>query len=231
MVDIIGISSGRKNKVVESVVRQVLEGTGKSFELVSLAGKLIRPCEGCNGCAHTNRCVLKDDFEPILKKVQEAQGLVFGAPVYWEHMNSKALAFWERLCFSGRHNSLFPMAGKPAAVVGVDGNGDGKYVFKDMKTYFEDAKINLVGEIAAQGEYPCFSCGYGNYCPVGGLIEYFPLGTEITAERIPSIVNQHPEKCGLEPEKRDITQAARDLGLVLSKVIDIYASKKNPSVE
>ncbi len=231
MADIIGIGSGRKNKVVESVVRQVLEGTGKSFEFVSLAGKLIRPCEGCNGCVKTNRCVLKDDFEPILKKVQEARGLVFGAPVYWGHMNSKALAFWERLCYSGRHNSFFPMASKPAAVVAVDGNGDGQFVFKDMKIYFEDAKINLVGEIAAQGEYGCFTCGYGNYCPVGGLIEYFPLGTEITSERIPSISNQHPENCDLEPVKRDITKAARDLGSVLSKVVDIYTAKTNVSIE
>jgi multimeric flavodoxin WrbA len=229
--EIVGISSGRNNKVVESVVREVLAGTGKSFEFVSLAGKLIRPCEGCNGCADTNRCILKDDFQQVADLLLQADGIVFGAPTYWGHMNSKALAFWERICFAGRHNSLFPLSGKPAVVVATDGTGNGEFVFKDMKVYFTDARINLVGELAAQGEYPCFTCGYGNYCPVGGLIEYFPLGTEITSERVPSITNQHPEKCELEPSARDLTAKARQLGTVLGKVVNLHhsKSKKEPN--
>lgn len=49
-------------------------------------------------------------------------------------------------------------------------------------------------------------------------------------ERIPSISNQHPENCDLDPAKKDITQAARDLGSVLSKVVDIYTAKTTASI-
>jgi len=227
LAEIIGLSFGRKNKVCETATRAVLEGTGKSVELVSLAGKLIRPCEACNGCADTNKCILKDDFEEIADKLDQAEGIVVGVPTFWGHMNGKGISFWERLCFSGRHNSLFPLASKLAAIVAVDGSGSGEYVIQDLGNYLQDARINIVGTIAVQGEHPCFSCGYGNYCPVGGLVDYFPLGTELTPERVPSLTNQFPEKCSLLPEQRDITLKARELGAVLGKVIDIRISKKN----
>lgn len=226
MAEIIGLSFGRKNKVCETATKVVLEGTGRSFELISLAGKLIRPCEACNGCADTNKCILKDDFQEVADKINEAEGIVVGAPTFWGHMSGKGVSFWERLCFSGRHNSLFPLSGKPAVIVAVDGSGSGEYVVQDLKNYFLDARINLAGTIAVQGEHPCFSCGYGNYCPVGGLIDYFPLGTEITPERIPSITNQFPEKCNVPPEQRDITLKARELGAVFGKIVEIRISKK-----
>ena len=46
MAEIIGISAGRKNKVTESSVKAILEGTGKESIFISLSGKTIRPCEG-----------------------------------------------------------------------------------------------------------------------------------------------------------------------------------------
>ncbi len=107
MVNIVGISAGRKNKVSDSLVKAILEGSGREHTFINLSGKLIRPCEACNGCVDTNRCVLKDDLMPILEKCYEAQAIVFGAPRHWNHMNTKGLAFWERACFSGRHNSVF----------------------------------------------------------------------------------------------------------------------------
>jgi len=225
MAEIVGLSFGRKNKACETGAKAVLEGTGKEYELISLAWKNILPCENCNGCADTNRCVLKDDFQPIADRVLAAQGLVVAAPTFWGHMNGKGVAFWERLCFSGRHNSLFPLSGKPAVIVAVDGSGSGEYVVQDLKNYFLDARINVAGTIAVQGEHPCFTCGYGNYCPVGGLIDYFPLGTEITPDRVPTITNQFPEKCDIPPEQRDITQKAKNLGAVLAKVVENRVDK------
>ena len=227
MPEIIGISAGRKNKVTESVVKAVLKGTGKTYEFISLSGKLIRPCEACNGCIETNRCVLQDDLGNIMEKMIEAKGVVFGAPTYWDHMNAKGQAFWERICFSGRHNGVFPLRGKPGVIVAVDGKGDGRHAIRDLKIFFKDAGIDLAGQVVAQGEYACFSCGYGNYCPVGGFVELFPLGTPISRDILPSISNQHPETCELTPEERNLTGKAAETGAVLAKVVEIRTQKGN----
>jgi multimeric flavodoxin WrbA len=230
MSRIIGISAGREGKVTESLVRAILEGSGEEYEFISLSGKLIRPCEGGTGCAKDNRCVLEDDFQPVLEKcygaeAYGAEAIVFGAPNYWDHMNGKGIAFWERACFSGRHNSVFPLEGKLGVIAAVAGTDYGQPVIDNLKMYFDDARMHLVGEISIQGEYACFTCGYGNHCPVGGFVEMYPLGTRANPELVPSLTNQHPDKPDLPEEERNRLNAARELGKTLSRVLHIKATK------
>lgn len=220
MHKIIGISAGRKDKITESLIRAVLAGTGMQFDLISLSGKLIRPCEACNGCVKNNRCVIKDDFQKVLVDLRQADGFVFGAPTYWSHMNAKGQAFWERVCFSGRHNALFPLKGKIAVAVGIDGyEGTGVFVLADLKRYFEDARVDLLGSISAQGEFACFSCGFGSTCAVGGFAELYPLGTPITPDRTPSICNQLPNVANLPSAARDMRSKAHELGSLLAEKV------------
>ncbi len=226
MAEIIGISAGREHKVTESLIKAILAGTGKENEFISLSGKLIRPCEACNGCVKNNHCVLEDDFREIVEKCYQAEAIVFGAPNYWGHMNAKGHAFWERVCFSGRHNSVFPLEGKLGIIAAVAGTGDGKPVIKDIETYFDDARMHIVDEISVQGEYACFTCGHGNYCPVGGFIDMYPLGTSIKSDIVPSLTNQHPDKPDLPQEERSQLNQARKMGEILSKVLDTKRIKQ-----
>ncbi|MDW7740514.1 MAG: flavodoxin family protein [Bacillota bacterium] len=220
MNKLIGISAGRKGKATESLIRAILAGTGTQYDLISLSGKLIQPCEACNGCVKTNRCIIKDDFQKVYESLQQADGFVFGAPTYWEHMNSKGQAFWERACFSGRHNALFPLKGKIAVAVGIGGyDSTGEHVLADLKRYFEDARINLLDSIVAQGEFACFNCGFGSTCPVGGFADLYPLGTPITPEITPSICNQLPNVADLPDSLRDIRGKAHGLGLLLAEKV------------
>lgn len=228
---VLGISSGRKGKVTDSAVREILTGCSQNSDLearfIGLSGKLIRPCEGCNGCADDNRCVLKDDLDPVLNQCLGAEAIIFGAPRYWNHMNAKALAFWERACFSGRHNAFFPLAGKYGIIAAVAGSDRSGPVVADLTTFFEDARMHPAGTLAVQGEYACFSCGYGDLCAVGGFKELFPLGTEIRPEITPSLANQHPELADLEPDRRDLTQEAREVGRTLARLLEIRRKKRS----
>ena len=225
MTEIIGISAGRDGKVTESLVKAILEGTGKEHEFISLSGKLIRPCEACNECVKDNRCVLEDDFQQVIEKCYEARAIVFGAPNYWDHMNAKGHAFWERACFSGRHNSVFPLEGKLGVIAAVAGTGNGQPVINDVEAYIEDARMHLVGEISVQGEYACFSCGYGNHCPVGGFVDMYPLGTDVQPEIVPSLANQHPNNLELPEEERNRLGDARKMGETLGRVLRIGKKK------
>lgn len=225
MDEIIGISAGRNNKVTESLIKAILEGSGKEYKFISLSGKLIRPCEACNGCVKNNRCIMKDDFQDIIEECYQAKAIVFGAPNYWGHMNAKGQAFWERACFSGRHNSVFPLEGKLGVIAAVAGTGNGQPVIDDLEEYFEDARLHIVKEISVQGEYACFTCGYGNHCPVGGFVDMYPLGTAIKPEIVPSLTNQNPDNPDLPEEERNLLNSARKVGEVLSKVLDTKENK------
>ncbi len=108
VMSVVGISAGRKNKVTESVVKAVLDRVKGRTVFISWSGKMIRPCEACNGCVATNRCVLDDDFLWAADQIRESDGLVFGAPNHFKHMNSKGSAFWERCVSPGVTMPSFP---------------------------------------------------------------------------------------------------------------------------
>lgn len=98
---ILGISgSPRQGGNTETLVRAVLEGAaarGCDTELVSLGGLQIGECLGCNQCADTFRCVLRDDMQSLYQKLEEADGLVLGSPTYFYQVTGLTKLFLDRL--------------------------------------------------------------------------------------------------------------------------------------
>ena len=88
MVKIIGIvGSPRKGGNTELLVKEALssaEGQGAKTELISLAGKTIKPCDGCRTCRKTKKCRIQDDdLPPIFEKMLKADGIILASPVYF----------------------------------------------------------------------------------------------------------------------------------------------------
>lgn len=190
---IVGMSAGRKGKTSEAAVSLVLASSGLESEIFSLSDLDLLTCDACNGCVDTHICVKDDGLVQIQEAMERADAIVFGAPQYWGGMCGKGRAFWERVCFSGRHNSLFPLSGTPGVIIGVSGTGTSTHVVQDIKRFFDDARIHTVDQVEVQGEFACFTCGYGDKCSVGGYAGMYPLGTPITSERTPTLCNQRPE--------------------------------------
>lgn len=100
---IIGIaSSPRKGANSQTLVEHILSGAekaGATTELVRLSDLDIKPCIGCSGCKKGNGCVQKDDFAGLARKLETADAVVFGSPVYWGRLNAQAYPFIDR-CYS-----------------------------------------------------------------------------------------------------------------------------------
>jgi len=82
---VLGISgSMRKDGNTATLVKEILkhcEGHGIQTEFVSLAGKKIHPCLGCEKCKEKKWCVIEnDDWGEIIKKVLDADVLLFPLP-------------------------------------------------------------------------------------------------------------------------------------------------------
>lgn len=75
----------------------------------------VRDCCGCRACLELGGlCVFRDDaVNDIIRKAREADGFVFGTPVYYAHPSGRLLSCMDRLFYAGgeafRH--------KPAAAV------------------------------------------------------------------------------------------------------------------
>ena len=91
--------SPRTNGNTVAMLSETLEAAaaeGAEVELYSVAGKDIRPCEGCWTCAKTGRCRKEDETALLLEKMLAADGIVFGVPVYFHGMSAQAKAIIDR---------------------------------------------------------------------------------------------------------------------------------------
>ncbi len=80
---------------------EVFAKEGIETELIHVGNKAIRGCISCNACGKLGRCVFDDDpVNETAKKLEEADGLVVGSPVYYGSPNGTILAFLDRLFYS-----------------------------------------------------------------------------------------------------------------------------------
>ncbi|MCF8094947.1 MAG: flavodoxin family protein [Desulfobacteraceae bacterium] len=88
---ILGVSSGTKDGNNDAMCREALMGAqenGAEIEFVRLLDLDIKHCTGCISCVMSlmkgkgNKCALKDDFDWLLDKILEADGVLFSTPVF-----------------------------------------------------------------------------------------------------------------------------------------------------
>lgn len=88
---ILGISAGTKNGSNDAVCKEALMGAkemGADIEFIRVLDLEIKHCTGCIGCVMSlmsgkgNMCVLKDDFDWLLDKMLDADGIVMAAPIF-----------------------------------------------------------------------------------------------------------------------------------------------------
>ena len=83
-------ASPRKGGNSDILCQQFMKGAeaaGHQVEMISLYDKKIGFCRACYACFRTGKCVLKDDMEEILDKMQAADAFVVATPTYFLTMN------------------------------------------------------------------------------------------------------------------------------------------------
>ena len=96
-------------------VASTLQKNGIETEIIQVGKNPIRYCIGCGGCRKLGgKCVFKDDIvNEVIEKAKDADGFVFGSPVYYAHPSGRLLSFMDRVFYAGNSNFAF----KPAAAV------------------------------------------------------------------------------------------------------------------
>ncbi|WP_343208180.1 flavodoxin family protein [Anaerolentibacter hominis] len=95
-------------------VEKELKKAGIDTEIFHIGDKPIAGCIGCAGCASgQHRCIIDDVVNRFLEKAEEADGFIFGSPVYYASANGAMIAFMDRIFYAG--SKIF--AYKPGACV------------------------------------------------------------------------------------------------------------------
>lgn len=96
-------------------IAEALENNGIDSEIIQIGKGPIRDCIGCGACRKLGgQCVFKDDIvNESIEKAKDADGFIFGSPVYYAHPSGRLLSFMDRLFYAGGANFKF----KPAAAI------------------------------------------------------------------------------------------------------------------
>ena len=146
------LRTGSNSEILARETERGARDAGYNVEFLSLKEKDLRFCKGCLACQKTGKCVIRDDMDDMIEKVQNAEILVFVTPIYYYELSGQLKTFLDRC------NPLFPR----------------EYAFRDvylMTTSAEDG--DEVWQTAAnglKGWIDCFpECHFAGNFSGGGL--------------------------------------------------------------
>ena len=126
-----------------SEVAKTLEAQGIEAEIVQIGNKAVRGCIACGQCQmkQLNRCVFDDDVcNRISEKLDTADALIVGSPVYYGQPNGSVLSLIQRMFFSAGSK----VQNKPAAAVCVCRRGGATAAFETMNMPFQMMNMPVV---------------------------------------------------------------------------------------
>lgn len=124
-----------------SEIAKALEQEGINTEILQLGAQPVWDCIGCDHCQSTGRCVFEEDVvNEWLEKAAEADGYVFGSPVYFAHPSGHLLSVMDRMFMAG--GEVF--AHKPVAAVVTARRAGTTASLDAIQKHFTDAEMPIV---------------------------------------------------------------------------------------
>ena len=121
------------------------EFPGAEVEIVPLIDYEMKPCRMCGQCQSTQRCVRDEAFNRVFEKLTGAEGIFVVVPHY-APLPSKMMILFEKmqeiafLNWVVDQNYSFPLAGKPAGIIGHGGQETSDQVLE----YYQKMLVNPV---------------------------------------------------------------------------------------
>ncbi len=145
------VGSPRKGGNTEIMIEEALAAArelGAETDTFLVYDKNIAGCDGCHSCFKTGKCKINDDMQSLYPKMEAADAILFGSPVYFNYVTAQAKAIIDRtFCYLKDH----PLKGKVAAsVLTLRKIGGGQ------------TRVQLYGWFMSQGMVPVQGAiGYG----------------------------------------------------------------------
>lgn len=110
-------------------------------EILQMGGSPVRDCIGCGGCEGKGHCVFNDDMvNEWIDKAKDADGFIFGTPVYFAHPSGQIQAIMDRMFYAG--GDYFTH--KPGAVVVSARRGGTTASLDTLSKYFGVSQMPMI---------------------------------------------------------------------------------------
>ena len=90
---------GCVNRALQEVGTQLKKNDIES-EIIWLGTTPMQDCIACGKCGEIGKCVFNDLVNEVSTKLDSADGIIIGSPVYYGGANGRLCSFMDRLCYS-----------------------------------------------------------------------------------------------------------------------------------
>ena len=160
IIKTLGISTSPRIKGnSDLLLREALTGAesaGAQIEYIRLLDLNIGPCIECNACYTTGTCQIQDDYQQLLKKMHDADRLIFATPIFFMTVCAQAKMLIDRgQCLWAnkyilKKQLITTKRDRRAMVIAVGGSKSKKQfesIRLTMKSYFDVLDINYTANL------------------------------------------------------------------------------------
>lgn len=151
------VGSPRPNGNTDILVDEVLSGVrsaGGTIDKIYISDFDVRPCQSCMVCKGGQGCPQEDQFAEIASRVEKAEAVILGSPVYWNCVTAQMKVFMDR-CFKFLNDRFeSSLAGKKGAFVVACGAPEESMTSLTKVVMHDFLKFNgieVIGDLAATG--------------------------------------------------------------------------------
>jgi multimeric flavodoxin WrbA len=150
---VLGLSgSMRKNGNTTQLIKVILkrcEDAGIETEFISLAGKKISPCLGCEKCKEKKWCVIEnDDWSEVIRNVLDSEVLVIGSPTYYYDVCGHLKNFIDRT-YSLYHDRK--LSGRKGIAVAVQASKGASRTIQTIEGFLSTHEFASLGSVKGSG--------------------------------------------------------------------------------
>lgn len=123
---------------------KALRTEGIDTEIFQIGTKPIVGCMACGTCQEKGSCVFDDRVNEFLSLAKDADGFIFGSPVYYASANGALTAFMDRAFFSDMWSGRQSFYLKPAAAVVSARRAGTTAAFDQLNKYFTISQMPVI---------------------------------------------------------------------------------------
>ena len=136
VIGIVGSPRPRGNtEYLVNEALKALEKEGIEVEMIRLGEKNVAPCEACNACSELQNCKIEDDFQEIFEKIERADGLIVGSPVYYGSATPQVMALLDRTGYVAMKRGR-TLNRKVGAAIAVARRAGANFTFAQLNYFF-----------------------------------------------------------------------------------------------
>lgn len=124
-----------------SEVANTLNKEGVETEIFWIGKKVVSGCVACRMCKEKGKCVFDDIVNEFNDKAYEADGFVFGSPVYYASANGSLMSFMDRVFYSAKAGTFYL---KPGAAVASARRAGTTATLDEINKYFQISQMPVI---------------------------------------------------------------------------------------